>query len=52
MVRLMPNFQVFFIAMSPQIMIAFFLLIASMPIILDLALSFVQDNLTDFVQVD
>lgn len=52
MTRLMPNFQVFFIAMSPQIMIALILLFASLPMVLDIAMNFVQTQLTDFVRVE
>jgi flagellar biosynthetic protein FliR len=52
MTRLMPNFQVFFIMMSPQILIAFFLLLAAMPLILEQSMNFMEQQLTNFVRVE
>lgn len=52
MTRLMPNFQVFFVMMPPQILIALFLLIAGMPLLMDIFMSFMQNQLYDFIAVD
>ena len=49
MTRLMPNFQVFFIMMSPQIMIAFFLLMALMPMILNVFAQFMEQQYMNFI---
>ncbi len=49
MTRLMPNFQVFFIMMSPQIMIAFFLLMALTGTILNLFTNFMEEQYMNFV---
>lgn len=44
--RLMPNFQVFFVLMAPQIWIAFFVLMIAAPAIMLHYLSYVEDGLT------
>lgn len=49
MTRLMPNFQVFFIMMSPQIMLAFFLLMALTGTILNLFMNFMEEQYMNFV---
>ena len=49
MTRLMPNFQVFFIMMPPQIMIAFFLLAALTSTILGLFSNFMEEQYMNFV---
>ena len=49
--RLMPSFQVFFVMMPLQIFIAFILLILALPIILQTAADFMQNQLIDFVSV-
>ncbi|MEJ0009735.1 MAG: hypothetical protein WDN72_03955 [Alphaproteobacteria bacterium] len=51
MTRLMPNFQVFFVMMSPQILIAFFLLLALLPVIMGTYAEFMQQQFTDFIKV-
>ena len=48
MARLMPNFQIFFVMMSPQILIAFLLLFAILPMLLEVFLNFTQDQLQFF----
>lgn len=52
MTRLMPNFQVFFVMMSPQIMIAFFLLLALLSTMLGIFTNFMQDQYMNFIAVD
>lgn len=52
MTRVMPNFQIFFVMMSPQILIAMFLLFAIMPIMLQTFADFMQTQLTNFVTVN
>lgn len=52
MTRLMPNFQVFFVMMSPQIMIAFFLLMAVAPLILGLFANYMEDQYLNFIAVE
>jgi flagellar biosynthetic protein FliR len=47
--RLMPNFQVFFIMMPPQIMIAFLLLLAALPLMLDSFAHFMEEQFLNFV---
>jgi flagellar biosynthetic protein FliR len=49
MMRLMPNFQVFFVMMSPQILIAFFLLMALLPTILGIYAHFMEEQYMNFV---
>lgn len=49
MTRLMPNFQVFFVMMSPQIMIAFFLLMALTGTILNIFMNFMEEQYMNFV---
>lgn len=51
MTRLMPNFQVFFVMMPPQIFIGLFLLMAGMPLLMDIFANFMETQLTDFVRV-
>lgn len=48
MARLMPNFQIFFVMMSPQIIIAFLLLFAIVPMMLEAFVNFAQDQLQTF----
>jgi flagellar biosynthetic protein FliR len=52
MTRLMPNFQVFFIMMPAQIFMAFFLLLAALPVMFDMYTNFMESQITDFVKVD
>lgn len=49
MTRLMPNFQVFFVMMSPQILIAFFLLMALSSTMLGYFANFMQEQYMNFV---
>lgn len=49
MTRLMPNFQVFFVMMSPQIMIAFFLLAALTSTILGLFSNYMEEQYMNFI---
>lgn len=49
MTRLMPNFQVFFIFISPQIMIALLLLLALLPTLFASYNSFFENHLTRFI---
>lgn len=49
MTRLMPNFQVFFVMMSPQIMLAFFLLMALTSTILGLFSNYMEEQYMNFV---
>lgn len=48
MARLMPNFQIFFVMMSPQILIAFLLLFAIIPLMIEAFLNFSADQLKFF----
>jgi flagellar biosynthetic protein FliR len=50
MMRLMPNFQVFFVMMSPQILIAFFLLMAILSTIMGAYTSFFEQQFMNFVR--
>lgn len=52
MTRLMPNFQVFFVMMPPQIFIGLFLLMAALPLLMDIFMGFMENQLHDFVQVN
>lgn len=52
MTRLMPNFQVFFVMMPPQIFISLLLLILAVPLMLDVFMSFMENQLLDFVKVN
>lgn len=52
MMRLMPNFQVFFVMMPPHILIAFFLLLALMPTIMGIFTDFMEQQLLDFIKVE
>ncbi|MES2983787.1 MAG: flagellar biosynthetic protein FliR [Pseudomonadota bacterium] len=49
MARLMPNFQIFFVMMSPQIIIAFLLMFAILPVVMEVFVDFMQDQLQYFV---
>lgn len=49
MMRLMPNFQVFFVMMPPQILIAFFLLMALLSTILGIYANFMEQQYMNFV---
>ena len=51
MTRLMPNFQVFFVMMSPQILIALFLLMALLPVIMGIYTNFMEQQFMDFIKV-
>lgn len=46
--RLMPNFQIFFVAMSPQILLAFLLMFAILPVMVEVFVGFTQDRLLSF----
>lgn len=52
MTRLMPNFQVFFVMMPPQIMLALILLIAGLPLMMDIMMGFMETQLMNFIAVD
>lgn len=52
MTRLMPNFQVFFVMMPPQIMIALLLLILGMGLMLEIVTSFMETQLGNLIAVD
>jgi flagellar biosynthesis protein FliR len=49
MTRLMPNLQIFYVMMSPQIMLAFLLLLAILPIATEVFTDFMQEQLSRFV---
>lgn len=49
--RLMPSFQVFFVLMPVQILLALFLLIATLPILIDIFMGFMENQIHDFVTV-
>jgi flagellar biosynthetic protein FliR len=48
MTRLMPNFQVFFIMMPAQILLALFLMFAILPVIMDMYGNFMQEQFMHF----
>lgn len=48
MARLMPNFQIFFVAQAPQIMLAFLLMFAVLATTIEVFTDFTQDRLTSF----
>jgi flagellar biosynthetic protein FliR len=48
MARLMPNFQIFFVMMSPQILIAFLLMLAILPMMIEAFTNFARDQLLYF----
>jgi flagellar biosynthetic protein FliR len=50
--RVVPNFQVFFIMMIPQIFIGILLLFALIPVIMDVFASFMQEQLGHFVAIN
>ncbi len=52
MTRLMPNFQVFFIMMPPQIMLAFFLLMALTGTILGLFTNYMEEQYMNFIATE
>ncbi len=52
MMRLMPNFQVFFVMMAPHILIAFLLLMAILPVILNIYTNFAEQQFMDFIKVE
>ena len=52
MTRLMPNFQVFFIFISPQVFIALLLFMAIVPTMMELYNNFVENHLTEFVRMN
>lgn len=47
--RIMPTFQVFFVLMAPQIGVAFFILLISLPAIMLWYLNFVEDGLSNLL---
>lgn len=49
MTRLMPNFQIFFVMMSPQVVIAFLLIFALLPTLVEVFTNFMEDQLRYFV---
>lgn len=49
MQRLMPNFQIFYVMMAPQVMLAFLLLFAILPLVIETFVNFAQDELSYFV---
>lgn len=49
MTRVVPNFQIFFVMMSPQIMLGIFLLFAIVPFMMDLFGNFMQEQLGQLV---
>ncbi len=49
MARLMPNFQILYVMMSPQIVIAFLLMFAIIPFVTEVFTDFAQDHLQYFV---
>lgn len=48
MSRLMPNFQIFFVAMSPQIVLSFLLMFMILGVIIEVFIEFTQDRLLSF----
>ena len=50
MMRLMPNFQVFFIMMAPHILISMFLLMAALPTIMNIFMNFMQQQFADLIR--
>ncbi|MBX9726053.1 MAG: flagellar biosynthetic protein FliR [Rickettsiales bacterium] len=48
MTRLMPNFQVFYVAMSPQIVLAFLLMFAILMVVMEVFVEFTEDRLGAF----
>jgi len=48
MARLMPNFQVFYVMMPPQIIIAFLLLMAILPMLISTFIEFLREHLLPF----
>ena len=51
MTRLMPNFQVFFIFISPQVFIALLLFMAIVPTMLEMYNNFLENHLDSFVKL-
>ena len=49
MSRLMPNFQIFYVLTSLQILIALFLFFAILPTIMEIFVQFAQSQLANFV---
>ena len=49
MTRLMPNFQIFYVMMAPQIIIAFLLLFSILPYIIEVFSDFTHDQMQYFV---
>ena len=47
--RLMPNFQVFFVLMAPQIWVAFFVLLIALPSMMLWYLSYMEDGLSNLL---
>jgi flagellar biosynthesis protein FliR len=51
MARLMPNFQVFFVAQAPQLILAFLLMFAVLATTIEVFTDFAEDRLTSFAGV-
>lgn len=49
MTRLMPNFQIFYVMMAPQIIIAFLLMFIILPVVMEVFTDFMQEQLGHFV---
>jgi len=49
MTRLMPNFQIFFILIAPQVVIGILIFLAIIPMIFDLYINFFENHLRDFL---
>lgn len=49
MTRLMPSFQVFYVMMPPQLLIAFFLLMAILPTLMDEYFHFLENHMMNFL---
>ncbi len=52
MSRLMPNFQVFFVMMAPQIIIAFLLLFVALPTMMEVFVDYADDTLHHWVGIN
>lgn len=51
MTRLMPNFQVFFVMMPPQIALGLILLIFSLPLMMNLFMGFMEQQISNLITV-
>ncbi len=50
--RLMPSFQVFFVMMPAQILLALTLMLIGLPLLTDIIMSFMENQILNFVTVD